>query len=110
MKFPKFLENLLWPKKPLSPELKDYLTSWYEWATNGAPPHPRYNKTGGLCISAPHFTIKGELQDLLKEEFDSIAFPFGREDYSMRSSTQTQHLCPKRLAWVKSKIKDDKNV
>lgn len=97
----------------MSPELKQYLTDWYEWATGDAKPNKPFDRSIGLCNNIPEdqWNMRGELLDLLRAEFNDTLYPFGpgsygdrREYYGKMFMSYTQHECPERLAWVKGKI------
>lgn len=96
----------------MSPDLIAFLKAWHEWATNGALDGKPFDRSCGLCTNALDF---GEHEDdgayfdlkaILYAEFgdDAADTPFGSVDYSSRAISNTQHECPKRLAWVRAKL------
>ena len=87
----------------MTPELRQHLTDWYQWATGDAVDGEPFSRSAGLCVNAP-CEVRDELKALLFAELGDHIVPFGRADYAIRSDNRTQHLCPKRLAWVASKI------
>lgn len=89
--------------REMSPTLHHYLTGWLLWVENGAPDAGLYSRSCGLCIGAPGHLV-AELILLFERDFGCGSFPFGQADYYARARNRTQHLCPKRLAWVKAKL------
>lgn len=87
----------------MSPELRQYLTEWYEWATGDAEDGEPFWRGAGLCINAPR-SVRDELKAVFAAEFGNSRFPFGHRSYSARSRHESMHLCPKRLAWVRKKL------
>lgn len=87
----------------MTPALSKYLTEWYEWATGDAVDEEPFSRMFGLCDDAP-LEVRAELKALLYADFGDADLPFGVKDYFPRFVARTQHQCPKRLAWVASKI------
>lgn len=92
--------------------LRDFLVDWLAWAEAGgnglSPAGHAYRKGRGLCanVCKSSLTAYWQLDKRLEEDFDDPSWPFGQDDYSMRQAHQTQHQCPKRLAWVRKTIKE----
>lgn len=90
----------------MSPDLIAFLKAWHDWATNGAPECQPFTRKYGLCTNcdgAFGVDAKENLQCLLESDLGNAFEPFG-EDYTQRRVDQTQHECPKRLAWVRAKL------
>ena len=89
----------------MSPELREFLTQWLEWATNGAPDREPFNRCLGLCsnLFQESRASLDELQTLLWDEFEDCFSPFG-PGYTTAFLEGTQHLNPKRLAWVRKQL------
>lgn len=82
----------------MSDDLIAFLKDWYEWATNGAPESGAFCRYDGLCNNSP-WRVRRELKKVF-----GVCFPFGESDYYARESTETQHECPNRLAWVRERL------
>lgn len=87
----------------MSPQLKQFLSDWLAWAEGGAPEGEPFNRAFGLCRSSRHYGVTEELTALFRAQGLNDAIPFG-PDYWDRSWPGTQHLCPKRLAWVRKQL------
>lgn len=85
---------------PISDELRAALQWWLEQAESKRP-MPRV-KVCGLCSALTYY--KHELRAVLRRQFGQTDYPFGQSDYHSRQGNGTQHLCPKRLAWVRAMI------
>ena len=106
----------------MSPELCAALTSWLTWVENGAPEGQPFGRSDGLCHSVWRFGresgrsngtyLKRELGAIFSEIYPescitedcSSVYPFGYTDYHLREKDDTQHECPKRLAWVRAAL------
>lgn len=90
----------------MSPDLIAFLKAWHEWATTGAPEDKPFTRKYGLCTNLGWtfgLDAKDDLFHLLERDMGDAIEPFG-EDYAERRVAQTQHECPKRLAWVRAKL------
>ncbi len=86
----------------MSPDLIAFLKAWHDWATNGAPEGEPFDRWDGLCMSARWFggaPLHHEIAKLF-----SCSFPFGVDEFWRRQKADTQHECPKRLAWVRERL------
>lgn len=93
----------------MSPDLIDFLKAWYEWATNGAPEGKPFFRSVGLCSNVEEYFVEGPEIGTVEREIEAIfsgdEYPFGGPaDYETRRVKGTQHLCPKRLAWVRERL------
>lgn len=97
-------------------EMRDFLTSWLKWAESDSScvdnPHG-YSGDCGLCDSVVLYkgpgtdsTLTYELARLFRNDGLDGAFPFGQENYLARWDNDIQHLCPIRLAWVRTKLEE----
>jgi hypothetical protein len=94
----------------MSPELKEALHAWYDWATNDCPQGTVFSRGVGLCSNM------GWVGDSLQEEIEGIfQIEFGHLGehmvlYPFNNGSQGQYsldICcenPTRLAWVRSKL------
>lgn len=106
----------------MTPLLRRVLTEWLEWATNGAPPHPLFSTSTGLCDTVFDYCDRqGHTADLCSE-FEALlirdfgydseglsmgrkwapSYPFGGQkrwgyDFKMDS----MHTNELRLEWVR---------
>jgi hypothetical protein len=91
----------------VSPELRKHLTDWLHWAENRAPEGQPFSRAVGLCVNFHSFgrELGRELEHLLMlTAAGDDEYPFGIADYREREWRRTQHLCPKRLAWVREQL------
>lgn len=95
----------------MSADLIAFLKAWYDWATSGAPDGEPFHRRHGLCPNATVFCPGEALVGHLRKELTkNLVFggrtetPFGHQDYWERYDNDTQHLCPKRLAWVRARL------
>ncbi|MBB6424985.1 hypothetical protein [Sphingopyxis sp. JAI128] len=86
----------------LSPDLIAFLKAWYEWATNGAPQFEPFNRGYGLCGNAAIYGDRRLVSEVV--HLFPNRYPFGSGDYHNRFARQSQHECPKRLAWVRERL------
>lgn len=87
-----------------------FLKEWLAWAEAGGPEHETFKRWNGLCANADRYS-----SDELGNYFEGVIFadalhPFGPLEYRDRAISQTQHECPKRLAWVRNKIEELENM
>ena len=89
---------------PISDELRAALQWWLDQAES-AEPHEGITINGLCPVFLYHKEdVSDELKAVLREQFGYGRFPFGMSDYHARHCNGTQHLCPKRLAWVRAMI------
>lgn len=92
----------------MSDDLIAFLKAWHEWATNGAPEGKPFIRATGLCSNASFFSDEAHaaLTQRICEEFagSMVETPFGLYNYHLRFADETQHECPKRLAWVRERL------
>ena len=91
----------------ISKELYDVLVAWREDAMSAEPSHRA--RCCGLCSYTIHQSGAGggEVKDLLNREFgDNSKTPFNLigDAYTTSAFKGTQHLNPRRRAWVDAKI------
>jgi hypothetical protein len=93
--------------KVVTPALRQFLADWLAWAEAGAPEHPNFGRSNGLCVLA-HYARGEILHDLRKQlraSFEETPYPFGgSREFSQRAFDRTQHLNPARLAWVRQQL------
>lgn len=96
--------------KTISKELRAFLQDWLDWAERGAPDGEPYTRGSGLCVNLARYTEHWTDSAYLAADRELAAAwggsrtPFGSADYWARSLSQTQHECPKRLAWVRKTL------
>lgn len=93
----------------MSPDLIAFLKDWYHWATNGAPDRQPFTREDGLCdnvwnCSSIDRACRWQVLGELTKAFGGNWYPFGEDDYQSRYDDDTQHECPKRLAWVRERL------
>lgn len=102
----------------MSPELKNFLNEWYDWATAKLVEDSKFfKKSEGLCVSlntwcnwnAPDKSVEliVELITLLERDFkDNYQFPFDKNlsNYWQAKSKGTHYKNPRRVQWVKKLI------
>ena len=92
----------------ISKELYTFFKEWLEWAEGDGKDHEVFRSYAGLCSNLDWWcgnsSMAEELYDLLYQTFGLYAYPFGEDEYSDRRVSETQHLCPKRLAFVREQI------
>jgi len=94
--------------------LKQYLVEWLEWAEADAPNHDLFTRRVGLCSNLVFWSasLDGEIRYALEKELDrmfavdglDVCHPFGFDEYVGARRLENQHLDPKRLSWVRSKV------
>ena len=91
----------------ISKELYTFFKEWLEWATGDAEDGEVFSRAYGLGVNADCYGVAEdtmqELTYLINTTFNNELFPFG-EDFHEREIQRTQHLCPKRLAFVREQI------
>lgn len=101
-------------KKLYEAKLLAFLKDWLAWAEAGlvdspSPDGVHYSCNVGLCsnsLNHPSFSAwYFSAESPVESEWD-YCFPFGESDYVWRNDDGTQHECPKRLAWVRNRIKE----
>lgn len=103
-------------KKLYEAKLLAFLKDWLAWAEVGLDDHPspdgiHYSCNVGLCsnsLNHPSFSAWAEsAESPIEAEWGwGYGYPFGESDYDYRNGNGTQHKCPKRLVWVKNRIKE----
>lgn len=89
----------------ISKELYTFFKEWLEYAESANPPD--YIKRYGLCnaVCMPYPQALEELCGIFSKVYNEVDFPFSnKEGYTTRLCNETQHLCPKRLAFVREQI------
>jgi len=95
--------NAYLSERPMSKGLRGFLADWLAdttrpwWKFWGR----HYSRSIGLCGNNPRGTSH-ELDDLLYATFGTSAYPFKVANYYSRKRRRTQHLDPKRLAFVRA--------
>lgn len=94
----------------ISEELYTFLKEWLDWAEGDVEDTTSpFDTSYGLCTNyylwVEDVNGLGDGSGELNVLFDFNPYPFGEDAYETYSLTHTQHLCPKRLAWVKQQIK-----
>ncbi len=93
----------------LSDETLEYLRDWLAWVERGAPQNVPYDRCQGLCANVCLYTAepktKRDIKDSLAGAF-GMTYPFGVAEYRKRLRASTQHLDPKRLAWMRSVLEE----
>ena len=85
----------------------DFLKEWLAWAEDGGPDHEAFKRWNGLCCASNEWGGSREFGNHFREKvLKGNGRPFGRDDYEDRFIRETQHECPKRLAWVRAKIEE----
>lgn len=91
----------------ISKELYTFFKEWLEWAESGKD-HAVFTPNIGLCYNlawwGAYSVTEAELYELLYETFGDNVYPFGKDEYLDRQQSSTQHLCPKRLSFVREQI------
>ena len=87
---------------------KELYTFFKEWLQNAESKHPTDEiKKYGLCavVHMSCLDVSEELSSILREVCNKVAYPFScGKEYAERRVNGTQHLCPKRLAFVREQI------
>lgn len=85
----------------LLPETRAFLRDWLDWVERGAPNGAPYYRDDGLCDSSFLFDTSRAVSIDLDAAFGGRMFPFGFYSFIKREDYETQHECPKRLAWAR---------
>lgn len=93
---------------PISDGLRAALQWWLDQAES-AEPHEGITINGLCPVFLYHKEdlsdeLSDELMAVLHRQFPGSLYPFGMDDYFVRQDSETMHLCPKRLAWVRAMI------
>lgn len=97
-----------------SKELTYFYREYNKWLQNGAPNEAPFCREEGLCFSLN--TLMGYKESILAEvelrnQFRvnclHYLFPFGEENFYMRTDNSTQHLDPLRIKWVEDHLKPE---
>lgn len=96
--------------------LTEFYNNYHDWASEGAPEHPDFHRGVGLCNCYLYFLHDHKLPELTREaRLDEMEkqfleaglnpnYPFGHDAYQDAFANDTMHLCPVRMAWVKSHL------
>ena len=102
----------------MSQLLREFLSAWIEWVDAGAAANDPFERGYGLCsnlhkwalqnCTGPYSQVKALVAEL-KETFVSDglddSYPFCSEwQYGEEVDTDTMHLNPARIQWVRSKV------
>lgn len=103
-----------------SKELTEFYREWLEWSSSPyvEEHHPHFSISRGLCTSARLWGKRYEndarpftLMDELSRQFDeaglSMDYPFGLGEFNTDFGRGTMHKCPKRLAWVRDRLRGE---
>jgi len=90
--------------------IKQFLTEYLAEAKTGTL--KTFNPSAGLCYNIDLWLRKQAIpipaRVRINVEFNSMfdfqTYPFGRSDYLRRHTSRTQHLCPKRIAWIEQQL------
>lgn len=87
----------------VSPDLRSYLRQWHQWTLDGAPQGAPFDRHHGLCEQTRNHAVYAELHEIFTAKHFYNAFPFGgHEVYAEHYRAATQHLCQRRLSWVRA--------
>ena len=92
----------------ISKELYEFFKAYKRWVEEGTKTSEIFSRRTGSCHNLIYYQerkglspiVHSELRKLLDNEFGKSMFPFGEDSYAVRSKERTQHLCPKRIAFV----------
>ena len=95
----------------MNEELKRFYRAYKAWLDSGAKDFVPFSRHVGLCSSLEKWADMNGLSKLrnklafgMQKQFEReglpIAYPFGPTEYYIGRKNSTQHLCPKRIAWV----------
>jgi len=98
----------------MTPELKAFLQAYADWAYGDDDHNPYgFDQRFGLCYNALPYThnivnidvntfeLRRELEWMFVADGLDITYPFGQDDFNNSDDLRT---CPKRRAWVLSKL------
>lgn len=96
--------------------VEQFLHEWLTWAMEGAS-DSRFSRGMGLCnnlclwlvdnhgIEQPGYSkAYAHLKQMFDHDGLHMEYPFGEESFNLASRSETMHLDPRRLAWVRSKV------
>ena len=87
---------------------KELYTFFKEWLEDAESEHPcQWVRNYGLCatVHVSYPDVSEELSSILREVCNKVTYPFScGKEYAERRVNGTQHLCPKRLAFVREQI------
>lgn len=89
----------------MEPTILSFLEAYLKWADDGAPSRKPFDRQFGLCTNAAIYGI--DYHDMAGH-FDTDT-PFNTSVENYCNETGIHHLNPKRIQWVKDKIKELKN-
>ncbi len=86
--------------------LRDFLLAWHEWATSGAPRHPQFSRSAGLCLCYLRWSKENHPEedplsfcDWFVDRWGGFPFDGGRRALDLHAHTN-----PLRLQWVKDQL------
>ena len=91
----------------ISEKLYTFFKEWLEWAKNGGKDGCVFCNHAGLCSNFDWWSDynrlarSDELLSLLEYSGLDTTYPFGKKGYHRRLLNDTQHKCPRRLAFVR---------
>lgn len=101
----------------MSELLKAFYLAYSTWLDEGANGHPIFSRHAGLCSNVSWFgrhhglsyRTANDLEDELKMQFADASmdstYPFDDcTSYCSNCNDETQHLNPKRIAWVRNQV------
>lgn len=96
----------------MSRKLIAFFKAWLDWVDNGAPERDPFSRSSGLCHAAEEggHDVRSELKEIFYREahaglIEDPVYPFEEGDYDKRLEEWSMHECPKRIAWVREKLK-----
>jgi hypothetical protein len=101
----------------MSTLLREFLEAWLDWIEHGACEAQPFDRGHGLCANFDHWldehgadweTVETEIDDLLwlfVSEGLGGCYPFDSQaEFISAHERREQHLNPRRIAWVRSKV------
>jgi len=92
-----------------------FYREYAQWLHNGAPDREPFRRCVGLCTALrtdytvvsqeTRMELKREMQDQFEAAGLDRSFPFGTTRYYELRESNTQHLDPERIAWVREHAK-----
>ena len=101
-----------------SSKLTVFYNAYHDWLMNGAPIHNIFSRKYGLCRNLNRFYDYGDykydpyLHEMRNQFFYACLnteYPFGEDRYYNSFTSQTAHLDPNRIAWVKAHLTEEVN-
>ena len=91
----------------MQPTILSFLEAYLKWIEEGAPQYKPFDRTFGLCSSAAIYGI--DYYQMAGHFKTDHPFNPSIYEYTNESNKGTHHLNPKRIQWVKDKIKELRN-